>query len=142
MMFPYKDFVLEIEPVKGEDIRLIAECKELGYRISGSYDYVTFNFKEYVDSYLGMLEKEESREVPDLLKSIDENLEQMRQDFKKAGLAFNIFGDNQKKESEELEVEPCIAFVQQMLKDFPDPEQKKHLHNLLFYVRNRLEKYY
>lgn len=115
MNFPYKGYTLEIES-KEEDgaTRLIGRCIKTGWMLStlGDYDYLIERYQKDIDGHIQATQKQkeidelkqkEAREVPDLLKSIDGKLEEMKQEFKKSGLAFNILGNNQEEKVTKVE---------------------------------------
>lgn len=115
MNFPYKGYTLEIES-KEEDgaTRLIGRCTKTGWMLStlGGYDYMIDRYKKDIDGHIQATQKQkeideqkkkEAREVPDLLKSVDEKLDSMRQEFKKSGLAFNVLGNNQEEKVVKVE---------------------------------------
>lgn len=134
--FEYKGYTLEIES-KEEDgaTRWIGRCKEVGYRIStlGGYDYVVGRFKEEMDIYLAQKEidekkQKEAREIPDLLKSIDEKLNKVVSEL---SLTKKIEVRKGKT------VDSCHFLVQKILKN--TPESANELFQLLLDFKFKVE---
>lgn len=121
LIVEYRGYKLKVEicPITDSSIQkypyIKATCEAISFTKNGNYG----NYQDIIDEFMEAIDREyeERQEWNNLMKQKIE-------------------------ESNNKTTEPCIAIIQQILKRYPSPECKKHLHCLVLDLKCRFEKEY